>query len=85
MSLVEDNDVIQKFSAKASDHAFNIGVLPGRGRSRDDLIDTQRINPSSNPITIFAVAVTQQILRGLIDKETLLQSAGLSTVRSDVP
>ena len=26
MLLVEDNDVIQQFSAKAADYAFNIGV-----------------------------------------------------------
>ncbi len=40
MPLVEDDDVIQKFSAEATDKAFNIGVLPGRSRSRDNLIDT---------------------------------------------
>ncbi len=28
MPLVEDDDVIQKFSAKASDYALNIGILP---------------------------------------------------------
>jgi hypothetical protein len=28
MSLVEDDDVIQKFSAKAPDHSFDIGILP---------------------------------------------------------
>jgi len=26
MSLIEDDDVIQQFSAKATDYAFNIGV-----------------------------------------------------------
>ncbi len=40
MTFVEDDDVIQKLSAKATDQAFNIGVLPGRGRRRDDIIDT---------------------------------------------
>ncbi len=40
MALVEDDDVIQKLSAKATDQAFNIGILPRRSRRGDDLIDT---------------------------------------------
>lgn len=28
MSLLEDDNVIQKFSAKAPDHSFDIGILP---------------------------------------------------------
>ena len=28
MSLVEDNDVIQKFSSDTADHSFDIGILP---------------------------------------------------------
>jgi len=36
MPLVENNDVIEKLSAKAADHAFNIGILPERDRSRLD-------------------------------------------------
>ncbi len=28
MSLVEDDDVIQKFSAKVPDHSFDLGNLP---------------------------------------------------------
>jgi len=28
MSFVKDDNVIQQFSAKAADYAFNIGVLP---------------------------------------------------------
>ncbi len=39
MALVEDDDVIQKLSAKAADHALNIEILPRRSRRGDDLID----------------------------------------------
>ena len=63
MPFVEDSDVIQKLSAKAADHAFNIRILPGRGRRRDDLVDTEGLNPSSYPVAINTVAVTQQITR----------------------
>jgi hypothetical protein len=33
MPLVEDDDVIEKFSTKAANHAFNISVLPSRSRA----------------------------------------------------
>ncbi len=39
MAFVEYADVIQKLSAKATDQAFNIGILPRRSRRGDDLID----------------------------------------------
>ena len=58
MSTIEDDGVIQKLSAKATDHAFNISILPGRGRRRDNLVDTERINPSPNPVAINAIAIS---------------------------
>ena len=58
MPVVEDDDVVQKLSAKASDHAFNIGVVPGRGGCCDDFIDIERLKLSPNPITIDAIAVS---------------------------
>ena len=56
--LVQDDDVLEKLSAKAADHSLHIGVLPRRGRRRDDLVDAERINPSLNPVTINTVAVS---------------------------
>ena len=67
MPFVEDDDVVEKFSAKAADHPFNIGVLPGRGRRRDDLLDTQAFNPSLNAPSINAIAVSQQITWSAIE------------------
>ena len=58
MPVVKDDDVVEKFSANATDHPFNIGVLPGRGRRRDDLLDTQAFKPSLNALTINAIAVS---------------------------
>ena len=58
MTFVEDDNVIQKLSPQAADQAFNIGVLPRRGRRRDDFIDTQRLKLSANPITVDAVTVS---------------------------
>jgi hypothetical protein len=58
MPFVEDDDVVEKFSAKAADHPFNIGILPGRARGRDDLIDAQAFNPSLNALTINSITVS---------------------------
>ena len=69
MSPVEDDDVIQKFPAKASDYALNIGVLPGRGRCGDNLVNTLARHPSLNLITIYTIAVSQQTLRGRIERK----------------
>ena len=69
MSLVENDDVIQKLSAQATDCALNIGVLPRRGRRGHNLVNTQARQPSLNPITVCAIAVTQKILRGGIERK----------------
>ncbi len=58
MPFVEDDDVVEKLSTKATDHPFNIGVLPRRGRRRDDLLDTQAFKPSLNALTISAITVS---------------------------
>ncbi len=59
MALVEDDDVLQKLSAKATVHALNIGILPRRSRRGDDLIDTETFNPSPNALTVNTIAVSQ--------------------------
>jgi hypothetical protein len=59
--------VVQKLSAKATDHAFNASVLPRRARCCDHVIDTKRLNPTSNPLTVNAVAVSESILRRRIE------------------
>ena len=76
MSLVEEDDVIQQFSAKATDYALNIGVLPRRSRCGDDFVDAQARQPSLNPITINAIAVSQQILRGRIERKRFYNLLG---------
>ena len=57
MPVIENDDVIQEFSTKATDHTFNISVLPGRGRRGDDLLDTERSNSSPNLVTVNGIAV----------------------------
>jgi len=69
MSFIEHDDVIQKFSAQATNYALNIGVLPRRSRRGHNLVNTQARQPSLNPITKYAIAVTQQIPRGRIERK----------------
>ncbi len=76
MSLVEDDDVLQNFSAKASDYALNIGVLPRRSRRGDNLVNTQARQPSLNLITIYAIAISQQILRGRVERKRFYDLLG---------
>ena len=58
MTLVQDDDVIKQLSTKATYHSLHIGVLPRRGRGRDHVIDTERLNPTSNPLTVKGIAVS---------------------------
>jgi hypothetical protein len=58
MALIENDHVVEKLSTKAPDDSLHIRILPRRGRRRDDFVDTQRINPSPNPITVYAITVS---------------------------
>ena len=85
MPLVEDDDVVEEFPTKAANHPLHIGILPRRARGRDDLIDAQAFNPSRNPLTDNAIAVSNQITWRRIDKETPQRAIELSTGPSGVP
>jgi hypothetical protein len=71
MPLVEDDDVVEEFPTKAANHPLHIGILPRRARSRDDLIDAQTFNPSRNPLTDNAIAVSNQITWSCIERKRL--------------
>ena len=58
MALVHDDDVVEKFSAKASNHVLDTGVLPRRSRRRDGLLDTEAFEPLVNAIAIDPIAVS---------------------------
>ena len=63
MALVEDDDVIQTFSADRTDETLSVRVLPGRSRRSDDLRDPHRSNAMTKCRTIGFVSVPQQIAR----------------------
>src|SRR5882672_244081 len=63
MALVEDDDVIQTFSADRTDKTLSVRVLPRRSRRSDDLRDPHRSNAMTECRTIGFVSVPQQIAR----------------------
>src|SRR6267154_1618517 len=63
MALVEDDDVIEAFSADRTDETLSVRVLPGRSRCSDDLRDPHRSNAMTECRTIGFVSIPQQIAR----------------------
>ena len=61
MALVEDDDVIQTFTADRTDETLSVRVLPRRSWRGDDFRDAHRSNAMAESRTIRFVAVSQQI------------------------
>src|SRR5260370_12818789 len=59
VTLVEDDDVIQTFTADRTDETLGVGVLPGGSRGSDDLRDSHRSNSITECRTILVVTVPQ--------------------------
>ena len=57
MSLPQDNRVIGAFTPDCSDHTFCIGVLPGRARGCDDVLQTCRCNLAHEVLSVLDVSV----------------------------
>ena len=73
MSLIEDNDMIQTISAYGTDNAFDIRILPGRARHRDNLLDTMALDPSSDDLAINSIPIAQQIAWSGIERKCFHQ------------
>src|SRR5882757_5836156 len=63
MALIEDDDVVQAFSADRTDETLSVRVLAGRSRRSDDLRDPHRSNAMTKCRTIGFVSVPQKIAR----------------------
>src|SRR6476620_1477210 len=57
VTLVEDDHVIQAFTADRTDQTLDIGVLPMLSRSSDDLRDSHRPNAMAECRTIRSVPI----------------------------
>ncbi len=67
MSLVEYDDVIEKFTAKRSDDTLGEGILPGTSVSNSDLLDATGLQELWDAISVDCVIISKEIL-GLLTK-----------------
>ena len=71
MPLIENDDMSQTISADGTDHTFNKWILPRRSRSRDNILDTQTLDPPLDDLTIDVISISQQITWGRIKRKGL--------------
>ena len=63
MSLVKNDHMIETLAANATNHPFDIRILPRRARRRPNLVDAESFDAPDEVRTIDAIAVPQQIVR----------------------
>src|SRR4030042_7019784 len=70
-NLIQDDDVVEAFSADRADQPFDVRALPGRSESGENLADVQAFDQRAECGTVDAVAVPEQEPRCLIPREGL--------------
>jgi hypothetical protein len=76
MPFIYDDNMIQALSPYGPDNAFDIRILPRRARGRNNLLDTQALDSSSNLLTVNGIPITQQIAWSGIERKSLHQLLG---------
>jgi len=71
MSFVQNDHVVQAFTANTPDQPLNIRILPRTSWGDHDFLDPQMLYPLLKGRAIDAVPVTQEIPRGLVPREGL--------------
>jgi hypothetical protein len=61
MAVIEDDHVVKTFSTDGAHKAFRIGILPGRLRCREDVLDAEAADPMAKLVTIDPVAVADHV------------------------
>ena len=57
--FIYDNNMTQTLSPYGSHYSLNEGILPRRAQGRNDLLNTQALDPSSNLLTVNGIPITQ--------------------------
>lgn len=70
-NLIQDDDMVEAFSADRADQPFNLWALPGRSESGENLADVQAFDQRPKCCTIDAVAVPEQVPRRFVPREGL--------------
>src|SRR5207302_2949152 len=74
--LMENNDVIQAFATDGAHQSFRKGILPRRSRRSQDFPNAHRFRRLTELLTVHAVAVAQQVTRGVVPGESLQKLTG---------
>ena len=69
MSLVQDDHVVQAFAADTPDQPLDVRILPRTPRGDHDLLDPHVPHPLPKGGAVDAVAIAQEIPRGLVPRE----------------
>jgi len=70
-NLIQDDDVVEAFSADRADQPFNVRALPRRSESGENLADVQAFDQRPECYAIDAVAVPEQEPKHLVPREGL--------------
>ena len=76
MPLVHDDDMVQTFPADRSDNTFAKWILPWRARHRDNLLNTQAVDPSLDPLTKNGIPIAQHVSWCGFERKSLHQLLG---------
>ena len=71
MTLIEDDDVVQAFSADRADQAFGEGILPGAVRRREGFVDPHALHSAPKLLAVDLVTVAQEIGRRGVVRESV--------------
>jgi hypothetical protein len=63
MVLAGNDQMVQAFSAKGSDHPLRVGVLPGRLGRGEDLPDADRPHDPPEFVAVGTIPIPQQAAR----------------------
>src|SRR5215471_6285709 len=63
MPLIDHDDMVQAFSANASDHPFRIAVLPRTPSRYRNLPDTDSINSRGEVVSVDPITIAHQVAR----------------------
>src|SRR5215472_12506748 len=63
MPLIDHDDMVQAFSANASDHPFRIAVLPRTPSRYRNLPDTHSINSRGEVASVDPITIAHQVAR----------------------
>ena len=74
--FMQDDDVVQALAANRADQALDIGILPRRSRSREDFANAQPSCRFLELLSVARVAITKQIARRTVPRESFQQLPG---------